>query len=219
MKIGVFGTGSVGSAIATALVANGHHVMMGSRSAGSERAVAWRDKTGTNAAEGSFADAASFGEIIFLCLNGAFVLDVLASIPAMDLHDKIIIDVTNPLDFSAGMPPRILPAFQTVSLGEQVQAAVPGAYVVKALNTLNYKLMVDARLVNEGDHNIFICGNDTVAKERVKDLLVENFHWRADNLLDLGDIRTAHCTEAIVPFWVLVMQSYHTPLFNFKVVH
>jgi predicted dinucleotide-binding enzyme len=83
---------------------------------------------------------------------------------------------------------------------------------------MNYKLMVDARLVNNGSHNLFICGNDLNAKNQVKHLLVDNFHWKPESLVDLGDIKSARCTEAIVPFWVLVWQSLGTPLFNFKVV-
>jgi predicted dinucleotide-binding enzyme len=129
------------------------------------------------------------------------------------------VDVTNPLDFQPGRLPQILEAYRSVSLGEQIQNALPGSRVVKALNTLNYKLMVDARLINGGDHNVFICGNDPVAKESVRALLSNNFHWQPGNVIDLGTIEAAHGMEAIVPFWVLVMKSYHTPVFNFKVVH
>lgn len=218
MKIGVLGTGVVGEAIATALTEKGHTVMMGSRSAGNEKAVAWKKKTGDKAFEGSFSDAANYGEVVFLCFNGAFAQDIIQGLSATELRNKIIVDVTNPLDFTQGMPPRILEKYQTVSLGEHMQEWLPDAYVVKALNTMNYKLMVDARLVNNGSHNLFICGNDLNAKNQVKHLLVDNFHWKPESLVDLGDIKSARCTEAIVPFWVLVWQSLGTPLFNFKVV-
>jgi hypothetical protein len=219
MKIGVLGTGSVGQAIATALVQQGHRVMMGSRTQGNEKAVSWQALQGANAAIGSFDDAAAYGELLFFCLNGAFALDAASQIDQAHITGKVVIDTTNPLDFSQGMPPGILEAYRTVSLGEQLQAALPGAFVVKALNTLNYKVMVDARVVNGGDHTLYLCGNDAAAKESVKDLLADNFYWRRENLVDLGDIKAARCTEAIVPFWVLVMQAEHTPVFNFKVVH
>ncbi|HYK54937.1 MAG TPA: hypothetical protein VEV15_00535 [Flavisolibacter sp.] len=78
--------------------------------------------------------------------------------------------------------------------------------------------MVDAREVNKGDHHLFICGNDTDAKNKVKHFLVDNFHWKADHLIDLGGIESARAIEAIVPFWVLVYRSLGTPLFNFKIV-
>ena len=218
MKIGVLGTGVVGEAIASALVNKGHSVMMGSRSAGSEKGLAWKKKTGERAFEGSFADAALYGDILFLCLNGAYAYETVKDLSATELTGKIVIDVTNPLDFTQGMPPRILEKFQTESLGEHLQELLPHSFVVKALNTLNYKLMVDARVVNSGNHNLFICGNDINAKNQVKHFLVDNFHWKPENLVDLGDIKSARCTEAIVPFWVLVWQSLGTPLFNFKVV-
>jgi 8-hydroxy-5-deazaflavin:NADPH oxidoreductase len=218
MKIGVLGTGVVGEAIATALTAKGHTVMMGSRSAGSEKALTWKKKTGDKAFEGSFKDAALYGELLFLCFNGAFAADIIQDLPADELKNTIIVDVTNPLDFTQGMPPRILEKYQTVSLGEHIQEWLPHSFVVKGLNTMNYKLMVDARLVNNASHNLFICGNDANAKNQVKHFLVDNFHWKPESLVDLGDIKSARCTEAIVPFWVLVWQSLGTPLFNFKVV-
>ena len=219
MKIGVLGTGSVGQAIATALVKAGHNVMMGSRTAGNEKAVTWQASQPANAEIGDFDDTAAYGEILFFCLNGAFALDAATQIAQEHVTGKVVIDTTNPLDFSQGMPPGILEAYRNISLGEQLQTALPEARIVKALNTLNYKVMVDARVVNGGDHTLYLCGNDTAAKESVKDLLSQNFYWTRENLVDLGDIKAARCTEAIVPFWVLVMQAEHTPVFNFKVVH
>lgn len=193
--------------------------MMGSRTAGNEKSVAWKEAAGENASTGTFAEAAAYGETVFFCLNGAYALDAAMGIAPASIRGKVVIDTTNPLDFSAGMPPSILEPFRALSLGEQLQAALPEARVVKALNTVNYKVMVDARVVNGGDHTLYICGNDSAAKESVKDLLSAAFHWTRTNLVDLGDIKAARTTEAIVPFWVLVMQVEHTPVFNFKVVH
>jgi 8-hydroxy-5-deazaflavin:NADPH oxidoreductase len=218
MKIGVLGTGVVGETIGSALVSKGHSVMMGSRTAGNEKSKEWSKKNGEHASEGTFSDASLYGDILFLCLNGSYAYDVVEDLPASELANKIIVDVTNPLDFTQGMPPKILEQFQSVSLGEQLQEILPYSFVVKALNTINYKLMVDARLVNSAGHNLFICGNDLTAKNQVKHFLVDNFYWKPDSLIDLGDIKSARCTEAIVPFWVLVWQSLGTPLFNFKVV-
>jgi predicted dinucleotide-binding enzyme len=219
MNIGVLGTGSVGTAIATALVTNGHQVKMGSRSATNEKAAAWVKKSGNKASQGNFADAAAFGDLIFLCLNGAYAIEAVRSIEHQ-LHHKIVIDTTNPLDFTQGIPPRIIEGLSNGnSLGEEIQRAAPGAFVVKTLNTINYKLMVDAREVNNGDHHLFFSGNNADAKNKVKHFLVDNFHWKPDHLIDLGGIETARTVEAIVPFWVSVWQTMGTPLFNFKVVH
>lgn len=219
MNIGVLGTGTVGEAIASVLVEKGYAVRMGSRAENNEKAVAWADKFKQGASQGDFNNAAAFGEIIFLCLNGAYVLDALGSISKESLDGKIVIDLTNPLDFTKGMPPRILEGLgNSDSLGEEIQNALPHSHVVKTLNTVNYKLMVDARAVNKGDHHLFVCGNNTDAKNKVKHFLVDNFHWKPDHLIDLGGIEAARAVEAIVPFWVLVYQSLGTPLFNFKIV-
>ena len=220
MNIGVLGTGTVGETIATALVQKGHSVRMGSRTAGNEKGAAWVQRTGERASQGSFEDVASFGEILFLCFNGAYALDVVRSIKGADLEGKVLIDLTNPLDFSKGMPPQILEGLgNTNSLSEEIQKLVPDAFVVKTLNTVNYKLMVDARLVNGGDHHLFLCGENEEAKGKVKDLLTRDFHWQQENLLDLGGIRSARAVEAMVPFWVLLYRTQGTPLFNFKIVH
>jgi hypothetical protein len=219
MKIGVLGTGVVGEAIASALIAKGHKVSMGSRQANNEKSTAWTKKMGANASEGVFNDSAAFGEIVFVCLNGEYALDALKQIKSENLTGKIVVDITNPLDFTKGMPPRILHGYTgDTSLGEEIQKALPGSMVVKTLNTVNYKLMVDARIVNHGDHHLFICGNDINAKNQVKHFLVDNFHWKADHMVDLGGIESSRSIEAIVPFWVSVWQSLGTPLFNFKVV-
>ena len=161
---------------------------MGSRTADNEKAVIWTKKAGEKASQGTFDDAAAFGELIFLCLNGAHTLNVVRTIELKHTMGKIIIDLTNPLDFSHGMPPKVLDEFSTVSLGEKIQEEIPQAFVVKTLNTVNYKLMIDARVVNNGDHHLFISGNDGNSKNKVKHFLVDNFHWKPDHFVDLGDI-------------------------------
>ena len=219
MKIGVLGTGSAGEAIASALIRKGHQVMLGSRTANNEKGKAWVEKFGENAMQGRFDDAAGFGEIFFISLHGEHTLNVVRSLSETKVRNKIVVDITNPLDFSKGMPPRIIEGLgNSTSLGEEIQKLIPSAHVVKTLNTINYKLMVDARIVNNGDHNIFISGNSADAKNRVKDLLVNNFYWRADCIIDLGGIETARTVEEMVPFWVSIWQKMGNPLYNFKIV-
>jgi 8-hydroxy-5-deazaflavin:NADPH oxidoreductase len=108
MKIGILGTGAVGQTIGTALIAKEHEVMLGSRTSNNEKAVAWTASNGNKAGNGTFADAAAFGEVIFLCLNGNGTVDALQSAEAQNFKDKVVIDLTNPLDFSTGMPPALL---------------------------------------------------------------------------------------------------------------
>ena len=219
MKIGILGTGAVGQTIGTALITTGNDVMLGSRTAGNGKANDWATINGVKASNGTFEDAAKFGDMVFICLNGAVTHDALLQAGAENFKGKVVIDVTNPLDFSHGMPPSLLPQYcNTYSLGEEVQKLLPDAKVVKGLNTITANLMVNASLVNDGNHNLFICGNDTEAKKTVRQLLAENFHWKPENILDFGDIKSARLTEAIVPFWVGAMQVLGTPMFNYKVV-
>jgi predicted dinucleotide-binding enzyme len=219
MNIGVLGTGVVGETIATALTEKGHNVRMGSRSTNNEKAAAWVKKSNDHATQGDFNDAAAFGDIVFLCLNGAHALDAVRSIDADSINGKIVVDVTNPLDFSKGMPPRLLEGLShSTSLGEEIQKHLPGAKVVKTFNTMNCNVMVNPKLVNDGDHTLFVCGNDADAKNKVKHFLVDAFGWKPDNLLDLGGIEMSRGTEAYVPFWVMMMQATGSPMFNIKVV-
>jgi len=218
MNIGIIGTGVVGETIATALINNRHHVLMGSRQGGSDKARAWIKKAGKNAQEGNFDTAAQYGELLFICLNGEYALRALETITPAHIAGKIVVDVTNPLDFTHGMPPRVLEEYSGVSLGERIQQALPNAYVVKALNTVTAALMVDARKVAKGEHTLFLCGNDKDSKNKVAHFLADNFYWKGDQLIDLGGISAARVVEGLVPLWVQLWQTLGTPMFNFRVV-
>jgi 8-hydroxy-5-deazaflavin:NADPH oxidoreductase len=218
MNIGILGTGVVGETIATALIKKKHSVMMGSRIAGGDKATAWVKKAGKHAREGSFDAAAQFGELVFICLNGEHALRALETIAPEHVAGKIVIDVTNPLDFTHGMPPRVLEEYSTVSLGERIQQALPNAYVVKTLNTVTAALMVDARKVGRGAHSLFLCGNDKDAKNKVAHFLADNFYWKGDQFIDLGPITASRVVEAFVPLSVQMWQALGTPMFNFRVV-
>ena len=213
MRIGVLGSGMVGGTIGTKLVELGHEVKMGSRSAGNEKAVAWASGAEDGASEGSFADAASFGEIVFNCTAGTASLDVLRSAGSDNLSGKVLVDVANPLDFSKGMPPT-LSVCNDDSLGEQIQRGLPDVRVVKALNTVNASVMVDPSPVPGSA--IFVCGNDEDAKGQVADLL-RSFGWAGDCIVDLGDISGARGTEMYLSLWLRMMGALGTPSFNIAV--
>ncbi len=215
MKIGVLGTGMVGGAIAGKLVALGHEVMMGSREAGNEKARAWMDDAGAGASEGSFTDAAAFGELVVNCTAGAHSLEALEQAGRANLAGKVLIDVANPLDSSGGMPPTLTVA-NTDSLGERIQRALPETKVVKALNTMNCEVMVDPTKV-PGDHDVFLCGEDAEAKRQVTELL-QSLGWRADHILDLGGISSARGTEMYVALWLRLWGTLGTGHFNIGVV-
>jgi 8-hydroxy-5-deazaflavin:NADPH oxidoreductase len=214
MKIGVLGTGMVGATIATKLIELGQEVMMGSRNAGSEKAVTWAQAKGANASQGAYAQAARFGEILFNCTQGTASVEALQSAGADNLKGKILIDIANPLDFSHGAPPT-LSICNTDSLGELIQRTFPETKVVKTLNTVNCGLMVNPALV-PGDHDIFVCGNDAGAKARVAELLKQWFGWRS--VIDLGDISAARATEQMMPIWLRLYGVLGVPHFNVRVV-
>jgi predicted dinucleotide-binding enzyme len=214
MKIGVLGTGMVGNTIATKLVKLGHEVKMGSRTADNAKAAEWVKANGPKASQATFSQSAQFGEIVFNCTNGMGSLEALKLAGAPNLKGKILVDIANPLDFSKGMPPS-LSVCNTDSLSEQIQRAFPEAKVVKTLNTVNCRLMVDPAVV-KGEHDIFISGNDGQAKAKVTEILKNWFGWKS--VIDLGDITSARATEMILPIWVRLMGIFQSPNFNFKVV-
>jgi predicted dinucleotide-binding enzyme len=113
------------------------------------------------------------------------------------------------------MPPSLV-VCNTDSLGEQIQRAFPNTKVIKTLNTMNCKLMVNPDLVANGDHDIFICGNDGEAKETVTKILRDWFGWKS--IVDLGDITNARATEMLLPIWVRLYGKFQSPNFNFKIV-
>ena len=217
MNIGILGTGMVGDAIGTKLVQLGHNVKMGSRTTANEKAKIWVQKNGAKASQGTFADAAIFAtEFIFNCTSGLASLEVLKSAGSENLKGKILVDISNPLDFSNGFPPS-LSVVNTDSLGEQIQRAFPNLKVVKTLNTLSNPLMVNPSLVNGGDHTIFLSGNDAEAKTKTLSLLA-SFGWKSENVIDLGDITTARGTEQVLPIWVRLFGKFQSPMFQFKIV-
>lgn len=215
MKIAVLGTGIVGETIGTKLVQLGHEVCMGSRTAANEKATAWVKKIGGRATQGTLKESASFGELIFNCTQGTASLEALNSAGMESLKNKILIDVANPLDFSKGMPPS-LTVCNTDSLGEQIQRAFPETRVVKALNTVNYSLMVNPGLLGKKNHDVFICGNDEGSKKTVAKILQEWFGWKS--IIDLGDITAARATEMLLPLWVRLFGKFQNPKFNLKIV-
>ena len=214
MKLGVLGTGVVGNTIATKLVQLGHEVKMGSRTAGNEKAVQWTKANGTRASNGTFAEAAEFGEIVFNCTAGTASLEALKLAGARNLKGKILVDISNPLDFSKGMPPTFT-VCNTDSIGEQIQRAFPDAKVVKTLNTINTNVMVTPQIV-PGPHDIFMSGNDAKAKAKVREIVTDWFGWKS--VIDLGDITTARGTEMYLALWVRLMAVNQTPNFNIRIM-
>jgi predicted dinucleotide-binding enzyme len=225
MRIGVFGTGMVGQALAGRLADLGHDVMIGTRDVAAALARTQPDNYGNpgfgpwhsehpKVKVGTFPETGRHGETLINATAGGAALEVLRQAGGEALSGRVLIDVANPLDFSKGMPPT-LSVCNTDSLGEQIQRAFPGLKVVKALNTTNASVMVNPTAVGGGDHTLFVCGNDPAAKAKVTELL-RSFGWR--DVVDVGDITAARGTEMLLPVWLRLLGALKTPMFNFKIV-
>lgn len=214
MKISVLGTGMVGTTVASKLVALGHEVKLGARERGNDKAAAWAKQAGDKASHGTFADSARFGEMLFNCTLGSASIDALHAAGADNLRGKILVDVSNPLDFSKGMPPTLFVGSDD-SLGERIQKAFPDAKVVKTLNTINCDIMVEPGRV-PGEHDVFVSGNDAGAKARVTEILRGWLGWKS--VVDLGDIMTARGTEHYLLLWVRLWGAIGSSDFNIRVV-
>jgi 8-hydroxy-5-deazaflavin:NADPH oxidoreductase len=229
MKIGVFGTGTVGQTLASALVAHGHEVMIGTRNVkealgrttgnayGGPSFSSWHEKNPRVKLD-VLSEAARFGELLINATQGGGSIAALRQAGETNMKGKILIDVANPLDFSKGMPPSLYPELcNTHSLGEEIQNTFPDTKVVKALNTMWCGLMINPGMVGQGDHELFICGNDTEAKSKVNQLLRE-FGWKPEHIIDLGDITAARGTEMLLPIWLRIMGLLGNGAFNLKIV-
>jgi 8-hydroxy-5-deazaflavin:NADPH oxidoreductase len=213
MRIGILGTGVVGKTLGTKLAELGNDVKMGSRKAGGEKAKAWLKEVGGKSSEGTFAEAAAHGEMVFNCTSGMASLEALNAAGAKNLEGKTLVDVANPLDFSRGMPPTFaIP--NTDSLGEQIQRAFPTAHVVKSLNTVTVAVMVDPSII-PGVHDMFVSGNDAKAKAQVIDLLKTGLGWK--EVIDLGDISGARAQEMLLSLWARLYMKLQTPNVNVHV--
>lgn len=226
MKIGIFGTGGVGRTIAAKLTSLGHDVMLGTRDeqatlarteGGPMGGAAFKDwhKDNTQVKLGTHAAAAAHGELLINATNGGGGLEALTMAGEANLGTKALLDISNPLDFSKGMPPTLF-VCNDDSLGERIQKAFPKLRVVKGLNTLTAGLMVDPALLPERT-NIFLSGNDAAAKDEVRGVL-RQFGWTDADMIDMGDISTARGTEQILPIWIRLWGALGTPMFNFRIV-
>jgi len=176
-------------------------VVLGSRTADNAEAVAWAaaNSAGNSAGNGTFADAAAFGEVVLNATGGLVTLDVLRAAGAENLDGKVLIDVSNALDFSEGFPPKVV-TWEGRSVAEEISREFPAARIVKTLNTMNNAVMAQPALV-PGDHTVFLSGDDAEAKEVVAGLL-RGFGWRDAQILDLGGLPTARAAEQFVLFWI-----------------
>ncbi|PKQ23262.1 MAG: NADP oxidoreductase [Actinobacteria bacterium HGW-Actinobacteria-5] len=224
MRIAVLGTGMVGRTISARLSELGHEVRVGTRDPQTTLARSEVDQMGNQpfstwaaahpgVGVSSFTDAALGAELVVNATNGAAALEVLSLAGEENLAGKVLIDISNPLDFSHGMPPTLF-VKDTDSLGEQVQRRFPTARVVKTLNTLNANLMAHPDSLPEPT-TVFVSGDDPDAKTIVVSLLNSFGHT---DVIDLGGIETARGTEMWLPLWLRLMGTLGTAAFNLRII-
>lgn len=228
-KIAILGTGSVGRTLASKLITLDYDVVMGTRDTAVKLSDSSRDRYGNppfsewQAANKTvrlttFKEAVAQADILVNATRGSESVQALNMAGLKNLKGKILIDLANPLDFSKGMPPILSPELtNSNSLGEEIQNQFPDLKVVKTLNTMWCGLMVNPGMINGGDHNVFICGNDSAAKAIVKDIL-KLFGWQEGKIIDLGGISSSRGTEMYLPLWLSLFGARGNGAFNIKVV-
>jgi 8-hydroxy-5-deazaflavin:NADPH oxidoreductase len=199
MKIGVLGSGPAGQTLARGFLGHGHLVMIGSRDPA--KLQGWLRDAGPQGRVGTLPETARFGELVVLSVNGRAAEDVIRLAGIEDLNGKIVLDASDPLDFSSGRPGLFVGTSD--SLGERIQRLIPNAYVVKGLNIVQADVMINPSLTG-GEPDMFIAGDDDDAKQTVTGLLQE-FGWP---VIDMGGIESARWLEAISLAWVVY--SYRT---------
>ena len=211
MRVGVLGSGDVGRVLASGFVSLGHEVKIGTREP--SKLKAWAEANGSRGSVGSFEETARFGDVIVMATLGVATENVIRLAGEGSFDGKVIIDATNPLDFSAGMPPR-LSVGHTDSLGEQIQRWLPKARVVKAFNTVGNAHMINPQFPG-GPPDMFICGNDSDAKKLVSQIC-KHFGW---GVIDVGGIEGSRHLEPMCMVWVLHGVNSGSWNHAFKMLH
>lgn len=196
MKIGILGSGDVGRALGNGCVALGHDVMLGARDARNEKTRAWAVQAGAHASAGTFAEAAAFADLAVLSTLWDGTENAIRLAGPKNFEGKVVIDTTNPLDFSGGVPPR-LALGHSDSAGERVQRWLPGARVVKCFNIVGNADMVNPQFA-DGPPDMFLCGNDAGAKQTVSELC-RALGWPT---IDIGGIEGSRLLEPLAMLWI-----------------
>lgn len=195
MRIGILGSGDVAKSLGRGFLKQGHEVTWGSREPG--KLAPWVRESGKGASSGTFSETAKFGELVVLAVHGTKSVDTIQIAGVDNFKGKVVIDATNPLDMSGGVPPKLVGGLGT-SGGELNQSALPGAFVVKAFNTVGHAHFYQPEFA-AGPPDMFLCGENGNAKEQVS-LICKDFGW---NPIDVGGIGVSHYLEATAMIWII----------------
>lgn len=194
--VAILGNGTVGTALAKGFAELGYKVIFGTREVeGAKTRAALAAVPGALAA--SFAEASSAASIAVLAVPWSGMEAVIFTAGPDNLAGKVVIDPSNPLDFSGEVPTLALGLSD--SAGELVQRLLPRSQVVKAFNIVTAAHMVHPRLP-DGTPDMLIAGNDAGAKARVAEL-IQGFGWRAP--IDVGSIVESRLLEGLAMLWVI----------------
>ena len=194
MRVGILGSSDVAKSVAHGFLSEGHEVMLGSREP--EKLATWVRDNGMSAHTGTFSETAKFGDLVVLAINGAKSVAAIEMAGAENFKAKVVIDTTNPLDMSGSLP-RLIGGIGD-SGGELNQNALPGAFVVKAFNTVGHAHFYKPQFA-DGPPDMFLCGDDANAKEKVS-RVCKDFGW---NPIDVGGIGLSHYLEATATIWII----------------
>jgi len=214
MNIGILGSGEVGQRLGGGFIELGHRVKIGTRDPSQEKIKEWIKKSGDSASAGTFSQAAAYGQLIVVATSWNGTLEAIRMCDPKDLVDKTVIDVTNPLDFSAEGLPKLAVGY-TDSAGEIIQRLLPEANVVKAFNTVGNPHMVHPEFPN-GPPTMFICGNNDNAKKTVINEFLTKFGWES---IDIGGIEGSRLLEPMAMLWITHYFQTNNGNHAFKLLH
>lgn len=195
MRVAVLGSGDVAKSFGRGFLKEGNEVMLGSREP--EKLASWVRESRKNASSRTLRETAKFGELVVIAVNGSKAEEAIQMAGAENFRGKVVIDATNPLDMSGGVPPKLVGGLGTSS-GELIQMALAGASVVKAFNSVGNAHFYKPEFAG-GPPDMFICGDDAKAKEQVV-RICKDFGW---NSIDVGGIGFSHYLEAAAMIWII----------------
>lgn len=195
MRVGILGSGDVAKSFGRGFLKEGNQVMLGSREP--EKLDSWVKESGQSSSSGTLSETAKFGELLVIAVNGAKAVEAIQMAGVDQFRGKVVIDATNPLDISSGIPPKLIGGVATSS-GELIQKALPGAFVVKAFNSVGNAHFYKPEFAG-GPPDMFICGEDAKAKQQVS-RICKDFGW---NSIDVGGIGFSHYLEAAAMIWII----------------
>jgi 8-hydroxy-5-deazaflavin:NADPH oxidoreductase len=199
MDVTIIGTGNMARGIATRLLAGGNGVtLLGTeRGRAEELAKELEDTAGGAGVEfGEVGDGIS-GEVIVLAVPYEAVPSV-AERYASELAGKVVVDITNPVDWET-FDGLVIPPDS--SAAEEISGLFPGAAVVKAFNTTFAGTLVEGGVAGE-PLDVFVAADDEEAKRKVLDLVATG----GLRGVDAGPLRRARQLEELGFFGMTLQQ-------------